>query len=142
MQEPFSRGWERNMDTNNYEIVLTDIANEELEEIYKYISENLLEVSVANKLMEKIEQSFLRLEQNPYSCVEVHIKPHNDVYRKLVIDNYIALYEVEEDYKQVVIYRVLYGGMDYLNIIWAVTMKGYQFEFGILFSCICTLNIK
>ena len=142
MQEPFSRGWERNMDTNNYEIVLTDIANEELEEIYKYISENLLEVSVANKLMEKIEQSFLRLEQNPYSCVEVHIKPHNDVYRKLVIDNYIALYEVEEDYKQVVIYRVLYGGMDYLNIIWAVTMKGYQFEFGILFSCIFTLNTK
>lgn len=122
------------MDTDNYEIVLTDIANEELEEIYKYISENLLEVSVANKLMEKIEQSFLRLEQNPYSCVEVHIKPHNDVYRKLVIDNYIALYEVEENYKQVVIYRVLYGGMDYLNIIW--NDKGisiwiwYSFFFG------------
>lgn len=133
MQEPLSRGWEKNMDTNNYEIVLTDIANEELEEIYKYISENLLEVSVANKLMEKIEQSFLRLEQNPYSCVEVHIKPHNDVYRKLVIDNYIALYEVEENYKQVVIYRVLYGGMDYLNIIWELTMKGYQFKFDILF---------
>lgn len=134
MQEPFSRGWEKNMDTNNYEIVLTDIAKEELEEIYKYILENLLEVSVANKLTEKIEQSFLRLEENPYSCVEVHIKPHNEVYRKLVIDNYIALYEVEENYKQVVIYRVLYGGMDYLNIIWEVIVKGYQFKFDILFS--------
>lgn len=104
------------MDTNTYEIVFTDTAKEELEEIYEYISEHLLEVGAANKLMDKIEQSILRLEQNPYSCVEVHIKRHNNVYRKLVIDNYIALYEVEETYKQVVIYRVVYGKRDYLKM--------------------------
>lgn len=105
------------MDTNNYEIVLTDTANTELEEIFEYISKNLHELSVANKLMEKIEKSILRLEQNPYSCVEVRVKPHNKVYRKLVIDNYIALYVVDEKYKQVVIYRILYGRMDYLQIM-------------------------
>lgn len=66
--------------------------------------------------MNKIEQSILKLEQNPYSCIEVHIKPHNNVNRKLVIDNYVALYEVEETYKQVVIYRVLYGKRDYLKM--------------------------
>lgn len=105
------------MDTNNYEIVLTDIAKEEIEEIYEYISEHLLEPIVANRLMDKIEQNILRLERNPYSCVEVHIKPHDEIYRKLVIDNYIALYEVDEKYKQVVIYRVIYGKMDYLKIM-------------------------
>ena len=104
------------MDTNTYEIVFTDTAKEELEEIYEYISEHLLESEVANRLMDKIEQNILRLEQNPYSCVEVHIKPHNNLYRKLVIDNYVALYEVEETYKQVVIYRVLYGKRDYLKM--------------------------
>lgn len=104
------------MDTNTYEIIFTDTAKEELEEIYEYISEHLLEVGAANKLMDEIEQSILRLEQNPYSCVEVHIKPHNNVYRKLVIDNYIALYEIEETYKQVVIYRVVYGKRDYLKM--------------------------
>ncbi len=62
------------MDINNYEIIFTDTAKEELEEIYEYISENLLEVGPANRLMDKIEQSILRLEQNPYSCIEVHIK--------------------------------------------------------------------
>ena len=31
------------MDTNNYEIILTDTAQEELEEIYEYISKNLKE---------------------------------------------------------------------------------------------------
>lgn len=105
------------MDINNYEIVLTDVAKEELEEIYEYISEHLLEKVAADRLMEKIEQSILRLEKNPYSCVEVHIKPHDDVYRRLVIDNYIALYEVEEDYKQVVVYRVIYGRTDYLKLM-------------------------
>lgn len=105
------------MDTNNYEIVLTDIAKEEIEEIYEYISEHLLEPIAANRLMDKIEQNILRLERNPYSCVEVHIKPHDEIYRKLVIDNYIALYEVDEKYKQVVIYRVIYGKMDYLKIM-------------------------
>lgn len=105
------------MDTNNYEIILTDIAKEELEEIYEYISEHLLEKAAADRLMDKIEKNILRLEQNPYSCVEVHIKPHNEVYRKLVIDNYIALYEVDEKYKQVVIYRVIYGKMDYLKMM-------------------------
>ena len=41
--------------------------------------------------MDKIEQSIFMLETNPYLCSEVQIKPHNDVYRKLVVENYIVL---------------------------------------------------
>lgn len=105
------------MDINHYEIVLTDVAQEELEDIYEYISEHLLEKSSANRIMNKIEKNILRLEENPYSCVEVHIKPHNEVYRKLVIDDYIALYEVDEKNKKIVVYRIIYGKMDYLKIL-------------------------
>lgn len=105
------------MDINNYEIVLTDTAKDELNEIYEYISTQLLEQAIANKLMNKIEQKVLRLKDNPYSCAEIHIKPHNESYRKLVVDNYIVLYGVDEKYKQVIIYRVIYGKMDYLKIL-------------------------
>ncbi len=105
------------MDINNYEIILTNTAKEELEEIYDYISNNLNEKLAANRLMEKIEQNFLRLENNPYSCMKVCVKPHNEIYRRLVVDNYIALYDVEEKYKQIIVYRVLNGRMNYLNII-------------------------
>ncbi|MCI9017065.1 MAG: hypothetical protein HFJ53_07900 [Clostridia bacterium] len=49
------------------------------------------------------------LETNQYLCLEVQIKPHNDVHCKLVVENYIVLYEIEERYKQVVIYIVIYG---------------------------------
>ena len=105
------------MDTNNYEIILTDVAKEELEAIYEYISNNLYERLAANRLMKKIEKNFLILENNPYSCVQVCVKPHNEIYRRLAIDNYIALYDIKEEDKQVIVYRVLNGKMDYLSII-------------------------
>ena len=50
------------MDTNSYEIVVTDIAKKELEEIYKYISEELIEINIANKLMDKIENYIVLYE--------------------------------------------------------------------------------
>ena len=50
------------MDTNSYEIVVTDIAKKELEEVYKYISEELIEINIANKLMDKIENYIVLYE--------------------------------------------------------------------------------
>ncbi len=44
------------MDTNVYEIILTDIAKEDLEEIYSYIEKHLLEKDIANRLLKKIEE--------------------------------------------------------------------------------------
>ena len=103
------------MDINNYEIILTDSAKIDLEEIYEYISENLLETNSANRLMEKIENDILRLEQHPYSCIEVQVKPNNKIYRKFVTGKYIVLYQVDDRYKQVIIFNVIYGKRDYLD---------------------------
>jgi len=105
------------MDTNIYEVILTDVALDELDEIYEYIHKNLDNKSAANRLMEKIENGFLELEHNPYMCVEVNIRKNDEIYRKLVVDNYVALYDVDEEYKQVVIYRVLYSGRNYLKLL-------------------------
>ena len=73
------------MGTNSYEVIVTDIAKEELEEIYDYIFNNSCNRIAANNLMNKIEQKIFSLEENPYKCVEVHIKQNNEVYRKLMI---------------------------------------------------------
>lgn len=104
------------MDIDIYEIILTDVAKEELEEIFSYIEKNLSMKNTAKRLMKKIEENILILENNPYLYKEIHVKPHNDVYRRLVVDNYVVLYEVKEEHKQVVIYRVLYGKRDYLIV--------------------------
>lgn len=104
------------MDINTYEIILTDVAKEELEFIYEYISKTLSAKKAADNLMEKIEKSILMLEKTPYACKEVSIKSHNELYRRLIVDKYIVLYQIEEKYKQVVIYKVIYSKRDYINI--------------------------
>ena len=103
------------MDINNYKIVLTDSAKIDLEEIYKYISENLLEINTANKLMNKIEKEILLLEVNPYRYIEVEVKPNKKKRRKLVIGKYIALYRINEELNEVVIDNIIYGKRDYLE---------------------------
>lgn len=103
------------MSIKHYEVILTDSAKLDLEEIYEYIKDNLKESDVANQLMSKIESDILRLEQYPFSCMEVKVKPHKKLYRKLVTGKYIVLYRVEEEDKQVVILNVIYGKKDYLN---------------------------
>ena len=93
------------------------LTKEEIENIYAYILENLHEEIAANKLMDKIEDGVLRLEQNPYSCPKVKVKPHNEIYRKLIINNYIVLYDIDEEYKKTVIYRVIHEKTDYLKLL-------------------------
>ena len=105
------------MAINNYEIVVTDIAKEELEKIYDYIFNNLYNKLAADTLMNKIEQSIFSLEENPYKCVKIHIKQSNYMYRKLVVNNYIILYDIDEKYRQIIVYRAIYGKRNYLKII-------------------------
>lgn len=105
------------MDISNiyYEVVFSDSAKIDLEEIYKYISNHLLAKKSADNIMERIEKNILRLEQYPYSCSEITVKPHKDVFRKLIIDNYIVLYAIDEKYKRVIIYNIVYSKRDYLT---------------------------
>jgi len=46
------------MDINTYEIILTEVAKEELEFIYEYISKTLSAKKAADNLMEKIEKTY------------------------------------------------------------------------------------
>ena len=49
------------MGINSYEVIVTDIAREELEEIYDYIFNNLCNRIAAINLMNKIEQKIFSL---------------------------------------------------------------------------------
>ena len=102
------------MDIRDYKILLTDSAKSDLEEIYKYIAEKLIEVDTANKIMEMIEKEIILLETNPYGCIEIIVKPHKRKYRKLLIGKYIVLFRIIERNKEVVIDNIIYGKRDYL----------------------------
>ncbi|HOM43876.1 MAG TPA: type II toxin-antitoxin system RelE/ParE family toxin, partial [Bacillota bacterium] len=78
----------------------------------------LLAETAADNLLEKIESSIMRLKKFPYSGSLVSDEPlRKRGYRKLIIDNYIVFYLVNEMDKQAVIMRILYGAQNYQNIL-------------------------
>ena len=101
-----------------YELKMTNRAKKDLDDIYNYISECLMEDKTAQNLINKIERMILRLESFPESCAVIdNLNKKNKVYRKLVINNYIVIYRVDKKYKMLYIVRVVYGGQNYLNYI-------------------------
>lgn len=101
-----------------YEVILTDKAKEELDEIYNYISKSLMAESTAINMMKKIENNILKLEELPeaYSIIEPYMET-KEQYRKLVINNYIAVYRIDKENNKIYIIRIVYGGRNYLNEI-------------------------
>ena len=98
-----------------YNIIFTKMAKQDLMEIYKYISEKLKEPQIATKLMGKIEKKVSQLQYEPYRCMEIHIKSRNKLYRRLIVENYVVLYRVIEEKRQVIIFHIFNGRKNYLK---------------------------
>ena len=91
-------------------------AENDLEDIKKYISEELNNPSAAINTLTKIVKCIRRLEQFPE--LGARLSSIVDVltdYRFLVCAKYIAFYRT--DGNEVFIVRILYGRRDYLKIL-------------------------
>ncbi len=99
---------------NYYYIKITNSAEEELIEIYEYISITLKAKISADHFIKEIEKKSERLSIFPYSCMEVITKPRNTIYRKLQVKNYVLLYKISEENKRVDIVHIYYSRRDYL----------------------------
>ncbi|MCL2080816.1 MAG: type II toxin-antitoxin system RelE/ParE family toxin [Oscillospiraceae bacterium] len=101
-----------------YKLKITPAAEEDLDEIYLYISKTLNAPIASQKLRAKIKNRFLSLRDNPYQCE----LSRNDFlakkgYRRAVVDNYVGLYLTDEIKKTVIVARIFYGAMDYEKYI-------------------------
>jgi addiction module RelE/StbE family toxin len=106
------------MEDKEYSLKFTIKAEEDLDELYEYISGNLFAPGAAENLIDKFESKILRLKDFPYSCslvLDETLKQRG--YRKLIIDNYIVFYLVNDKKQQVIIMRILYGASNYKNIL-------------------------
>ena len=103
---------------NSYKLKFTPIAGDDLDGIYRYISEHLVAPKAANDLMDDIEASIMRLKDFPCSGSPVSDDILNSRgYRKLIVKNYIVFHLIDEAEKQVVIMRVLYGAQRYEELL-------------------------
>ncbi|MCL2860698.1 MAG: type II toxin-antitoxin system RelE/ParE family toxin [Oscillospiraceae bacterium] len=103
---------------DKYEVVITKKCKISLNQICGYIK-NILDAEIAsNNLLDKFEQLIKTLEVSPFIYQKVErYKILDKEYRKVVIKNYIVIYDVDEENKKVYLDNMFYGGSNYINKI-------------------------
>lgn len=98
-----------------YEIEFTEDARDEIREIYEYISKNLINEDAAKRLMSKMRKNVMDLAESPKIYVKTEKKDRmKREFRRMVVDNFVILYIIDEDKKTIYISHMYYGRRNYL----------------------------
>jgi len=98
------------VDSDEYSLSYTQLARDDMLEMLMYISEELDAPQSAERILDKIESDLGRLRFNPYSAPlsrDEYLSAQG--FRALVSGKYLALYKVNDDERDVTVYRVVYG---------------------------------
>ena len=98
-----------------YKIEFTEDARDEIREIYEYISKNLVNEDAAKRLMRKMRKNVMDLAESPKIYAKIKKKDRmKREFRRMVVDNFIVLYTIDENKKTIYISHMYYGRRNYL----------------------------
>ena len=101
---------------NRYEVIVTKECEISLHQSCAYINNVLYAEVAANRLLDKFEELIKLLESAPFTYQKVVRYEKLEIeYRRAVINNYVVIYEVDEENKEVYLHKFFYGGSDYIN---------------------------
>ena len=87
-------------------------------EIVRYISRELQNPVAADCLAEELVNAAESVLTFPYASPAYHpLRPLKHEYRKLLVQNYLMLYWIDEEKKLVTIARVVYAKRDYGRLL-------------------------
>lgn len=105
---------------DKYVVKLYARAYRDLDDIYTYIAENLLEPDTALNMVDELENAIFSLEQLPERGAIRRVGAYaNGDYRQLFVKNYVIIYRVLKQKKEVHIVTVRYRSI-------AVTIFRYK----------------
>lgn len=94
---------------DKYVVKLYTRAYQDLDDIYTYISETLLEPGTALNMVDKLEEAIFSLEQLPERGAIRRVGAYEDGnYRQLFVNNYCIIYRLIKKKKEVHIVTVRY----------------------------------
>lgn len=97
----------------SYEIALTPEASRDLREIYRYIAVELQAEQTADRLLDRLEESILKLQELPERFRVYDREPwRSRNLRMMPVDHYLVFYIPDTEAKTVTVLRVIYGGRD------------------------------
>ncbi len=95
-----------------YKIVFSETAKTDIVDMLEVLS-HYYENTALNQY-DKIMESIGRLAHSPFMCEVYHKRKQ---YRRLVVQDYLVFYQIDEENRAVKIYRVLYGKRDITKLI-------------------------
>ena len=99
-----------------YQLRFLPSALQDLTEIARYISHELTNPEAAEKLSDEIIDAAEKLAAFPYAyAVYTPSRPLKHEYRRVPVKNYLIFYWIQEEEKEVVIARIIYGKRLYEN---------------------------
>lgn len=94
---------------DKYEVMLYPRAFRDIDDIYAYIAIEKLSPEIVKGQTDRIWQAIRSLEEFPESHQDRAVGRHaGKGYKQLVIDNYIAIFKVDENIKKVFVVTVQY----------------------------------
>lgn len=94
-----------------YEIIITPAAENDLQEIFRYIATELLELQTAINLCDRIEQEILKLDTMSHRHPLYKKEPwFSRGLRVFPVGNFLIFYITRESDCTVHVLRVMYGG--------------------------------
>lgn len=99
---------------DKYSVKLMSRALRDLDGIYDYIAHTLLEPGTALNLVGRIEDAILSLETMPCRCPERKRGAYsNRGYRQFFVENYTAIFRIDEAKKMVIVVTVRYSPSEF-----------------------------
>ena len=105
-----------------YSYKFTEKAEKDLDEILKYIKEDLFNPTAATAFFDKIFEGIDNIRNFPLSgmLVENDFLLNKDI-RRIMINNYIMYYLADEKQQEITIVRIVYGKRNLEDIYRAIT---------------------
>lgn len=102
----------------DYNIFISEEAHNDIDSVLDYIVNSLKNPTAAQNLLNKIEEIYISIADNPLMYARCNDgRLQKDGYRKVVINNYILIYRIDETNNLVYIVRFFYGGQNYVDLV-------------------------
>jgi len=95
-----------------YNVKLLGIAEKDIDEICEYLSQ--FYPGTPGKFLDSLDKDFENVNLNPYMYP---VYEYNKKYRRIVTNDYLVFYTIDEENNLVRIYRILNGKQDVKTIL-------------------------
>lgn len=101
-----------------YKVIIDSKAEQDLVDIFLYITETLKAPDVAKRLYSKIKKEISGLASMPHRCALIAEELYTRLgVWKLLIENYIAFFLMDKTAQEVHVFRILYNRREWHNLI-------------------------